>query len=169
MKVVLGTLAVIVLMIIAPNVMAHSIAYNDGYRQGIADFMHGRIDGLISNPTGNPNIVEFLKGQIDGWNDIFSGPLMSDQLFSKRSAESTDGWIDGATALVHGFPGTPLGQHSQTYIQAFYRGYSPSGMWKQSLISETRAVMALTFPHIGVLQTRFEPAPIEPSFLPVTK
>jgi hypothetical protein len=127
MKVLIGMLTVLVLMIGAPSVMAVSDAYMDGYRQGSHDFIHKFVGSLVENPTGNPNITEFVNGYNQALKDVQSGPYGAfGTLLTKKAMEYSDGWFAGANALAYNLTQSPMGHNSVSYTNGWYAGRYPS-------------------------------------------
>ena len=85
MKILLSVVAVLVLLgAIIPTVMAQSLVYHDGFLQGFSDLIHNHFI-LTSNPTGNPNLTEYMSGYDHGLNSAAIGPFatpLSDRHFS---------------------------------------------------------------------------------------
>jgi hypothetical protein len=125
MKTVLGVLGVLVLLGAITPIMATADVYNDGYRQGSHDYIHGFIGSLVENPTNNPNIIDFVNGHTQAWNDIFNGPWATAH-FTKNEMQRADGWFAGANALAYNLTKDPMGHNSDSYVQGWYSARYPS-------------------------------------------
>lgn len=127
MKAIIGAIAVLILMIGAPSVMAASDAYNDGYRQGINDYIHKRtvlLSEYNNNPTHNPNISDYIKGSIQASNDAWFGPWHGAH-FDKKGLDYADGWFAGANSLAHNLTASSMGHNSQSYELGWVEGRYP--------------------------------------------
>ena len=126
-KALIGDLGLVILLSAVTPVMAASDAYNDGYRQGINDYIHKHgvlLSEYNDNPTHNPNITDYINGYVQASNDAFDGPW-SGAHFDKKGFDYADGWFAGANALAHNLTAISMEHVSSSYNLGWVDGRYP--------------------------------------------